>query len=190
MNMLSRFIPFVNEQFTFHEKMAERFAIDPKRAQKHRSTAIQFKELITAIESLNGKNSAQELAQFAFGVQKPSPNVEQALEDATAKKTPKLYLDLDEIEGLPEELIQELSVSEGDKIDYVIIRSVDECGGVASIDRILLSLYRKTNDVMKRSTLTSRIYRLVQKGQLYNVPNRKGVYSLRELTAEESQRLD
>lgn len=186
MSMLSPFLPFVNDQFSFHEKMAERYASDPRRSEKHRKTAAQFKDLIEAMEILD--DPARQLMRNLQG-HNPIAELPTAVPPAT-KKTAKLYLDLQEIEGLPDELIQELSVSEGDKIDYVIIRSVEECGGVASIDRILLSLYRKTNEVMKRTTLTSRLYRLVQKGQLFSVAGKKGVYSSREMTPEEASQLD
>jgi hypothetical protein len=38
---------------------------------------------------------------------------------------------------------------------------------------------------MKRSTLTSRAYRMVQKGNLFSVPTKKGVYSTHELTEDQ-----
>ncbi|MGD8327688.1 MAG: hypothetical protein PVF65_12305, partial [Sphingomonadales bacterium] len=94
-----------------------------------------------------------------------------------------------EVEGLPEELLTELSLSESDKIDYTILSLVSELGGVATLDRLLVSLYQETKEIFKRATLNARIYRLIQKGLLHSVPGKKGVYSERELSEEEVQRL-
>jgi len=176
MESLSKFIAFVNEQSDFHEKMAEKFTkSDARRAEKHTSTATTFKEL------------ALELA--AFPEKLAAAQQSKTKSDATKKPIKSLYLGLDEVEGLPDELIKELGLSDGDRTDYSILRIVDDCGGIASLDRIMFCLYQNTKEIIKRPLLTSRLYRMSQRGQIFSVPDRKGVYSTRELTPQEADEL-
>jgi len=167
--MLEKFIPFVKEQSAFHARMADLFGPnsrqqDLKRSQKHAESSAKFAELAQALEQ----------------AEKAPPVV------ATAPSKPKqLSLGFDEIQDLPDELLQELSISDADRTDYAILQIIEECGGIASLDRILVGLYKATGEVMKRTTLTSRAYRMVQKGNLFSVPTKKGVYSTHELTEDQ-----
>jgi hypothetical protein len=173
MDKVSKYLPFVNDQREFHETMAAKYAsTSPKRAERHIATAALFKELGEDLERLPSI-----LSQRAETTTSPQPKAQSPIS-----------LTFDDIQGLPDELLQELSFSDGDKTDYSILKVVEEIGGVASIDRILVGLYRKTGEIMKRNTLTSRLYRMGQKGMLFSVPGKKGVYSTEELT--ESQALD
>ncbi len=158
---MSSFIEFVNSQLSFHERMADKLKANPKRAEKHQETAESFRKLLIYLESITNTSE-----------QRP-------------KKAIQLSLSFEEIEGLPPELVQELSVSDGDRMDFTIMRIVEELGGIASLDRILIGIYRETGEVMKRNTLTSRVYRMGQKNLLFPVPGKKGVYSLKELTEVE-----
>lgn len=174
MSNLLKYVPLVNEQAAFHEHMAKKFAYDKRRSDKHSGTASWFRQLIADIESPEDK-----LSQVS---------TLPATVDPVPQPQKKIQLDLsyDEVQGLPSELIQELSVSEGDKVEFAILKTIRELGGVASLDRILVGIYKETNEIIKRTTLTSRVYRMSQKGLVFSVPNRKGAYSLRELTQEEA----
>lgn len=166
--MVREFADFVNGQAEFHEAMAKKFVHDKNRLDKHLTTARQFRSLHAALMSAGqGQQSTS----------------------APANGPVQLDLTFEEVEGLPAELVQELSISDGDRTEFVILKIIRELGGIASLDRILVGLYRQTNEIMKRTTLTSRIYRMTQKGLLYSVPNRKGVYSTRELTPEDVEKL-
>jgi hypothetical protein len=167
--MLEKYLPFVKDQCAFHKRMAENFGPEskhpnPGRSEKHAETSAKFAELAAAIEE-----AVKALAQNTNKPLKPH----------------QLSLSFDEIQGLPDELLQELSISDGDRIDYTILRIIEDAGGMASLDRILVGLYKETGEVMKRVTLTSRAYRMTQKGILHSVPNKKGVYSTQELTEKE-----
>jgi hypothetical protein len=173
MSNLLEFIAFVKDQANFHAKMALAFGPNSKRpeqrrAERHQASAQTFNALANAIQE-----------------------ADRLLEEATPKpiKPKQLSLGFDEIEDLPDELLQELSISDGDRIDYLIVRLIEEGGGVASLDRLLVGLYRATGEVLKRATLTSRIYRMSQKGLIFSVPGRKGVYSIRELSEAEANAL-
>jgi len=87
-------------------------------------------------------------------------------------------------------LLSELS--EGaipDKGETVLLNILEARGGIASLDQILVSLYKKTGEVMKRTTVTSKLYRMVQKGTVFPVPIKKGIYSTSKLSDEDVSRL-
>ena len=170
MSSLENFIPFVNGQIEFHEKQANKFSGSNEfRKKMHLSTSEKFKELHTsmleAMDSLLNNGS-------------------------TAKSTPsKLSLIPEDLEGLPEELINELSISEADKTEFLILNIIQENGDVASLDKILVGIYKKNGEIMKRPTLTARLYKMSQKDLIFNVQGKKGVYSTRELSPEEIEKL-
>lgn len=171
---LLRHLPLVKSQAEFHAAMAAKFGEGskipmPKRAAKHAATSLQFQELTLDMEE------ASKLLE-----QGPRP---------TASKPVQLSLSFEELEGLPQELLQELSFSDGDRTDYTIIRLIEDLGGIASLDRILFSLFKQTGEINKRSALTSRLYRMAQKGMIFPVPNKKGAYSTQELTEEEAAKI-
>jgi len=93
----------------------------------------------------------------------------------------KSDLRFEEIMDLPEDLREELSFSRADKLEMTICTILREFNGVASIDRLLVELYRKTNAVYKRIALTTKIHRMIKKGKLFSVPQRRGYYSLFEV---------
>ena len=75
-------------------------------------------------------------------------------------------------------------ISESDKAEFTIVSLIDESGGVASLDQILVALYRKTGEISKRLGLNSRLYRMVQKGLIHSVPGKKGVYSTKPIVED------
>lgn len=174
MKTLQERIDFVKTQIQFHDKKAayfergiERFPANKKRMEAHREMASKFTDLwafLTAV-LLDGTAAPHRPAQL------------------------RLALTPDEIEGLPQELLDELSISEADKADFAVLSVVDDAGGVLSLDKILIGLYRKTGEVNKRTQVNSRIYRMIQKGSMFPVPGKKGVYSTRELSDEEAENI-
>lgn len=156
------FLEFVNEQANFHSRMAEKHASDTRRRDAHTRTSDRFREL----------------EEFLKGLKEEKP---------TDKKP--LMLSWDEVAELPEELLAELSISDADKTEFNVLSVVRDAGGVISLDRLLIGYWQLTGEVMKRAQMTNRIYRMIQKGMLYSVPNRKGVYSIQELSEEEAANL-
>ncbi len=170
MKTLEECIEFVKGQVVFHEKKgvhfkhaSEKYPAGMKRAESHFLMAAKFSEMLSCLESL-----------ASTGLHVPSVTLS------------KIGLTLEELNGLPPELLEELSISEADKADFEVISVVNEAGGVLSLDKILIALYRKTGEINKRTQINSRIYRMTQKGTMFPVPGKKGVYSTRELTEEES----
>jgi len=161
MGRLKEFCDFVKEQAEFHLRMANKHVSDHRRHALHLRTGDTFNELYDYLDSLiQGRAGRQ-----------------------------RLSLSWDELTDLPQELISELSISEADKTEFNVLAVLEKEGGVASLDRILVGYYRLTGEVMKRSQMTNRIYRMTQKGMMYSVPGRKGVYSLEELSDEDAAEL-
>ncbi|WP_213272166.1 hypothetical protein [Hyphomonas sp.] len=83
----------------------------------------------------------------------------------------------EDLSDLPKELRAELSVSKTDELEDQLATVINAAGREADIDMILIYLFRKFNVVQTRRFLQNKLYRMVQKGLLYSVPGRKGVYS-------------
>ena len=67
----------------------------------------------------------------------------------------------------------------------------NELGGIASIDEIMVGLWRLTSEEHELEVLASKIYRMTRKDILHSVPGRKGIYSTSkgapQNTADESE---
>jgi hypothetical protein len=172
MNKVETFIHFVKEQIAFQEKMANKYDDNAYRHNLHIKTAGKLNELLAYMEEIEERGHAR---------------FDSNNRGDSAKK--RIKLTLEDIQNIPEELIKELNVTETDKQDLVIEHVIASSGGVLSLDKILVELYRKTREIHKRSTLISRLYRMVQRGVIYNVPGKKGVYSTYELSEQDAKRM-
>lgn len=164
--ILEKLVSFVNEQLAFHESRATVYKNTPARQKKHVETAEGMRAVLEYINKTNvePKNS-----------QKP--------------KQLRLSLTPADLEGIPEELVEELSISGVDRVEFTILALLEDAGGIMSLDQILIGLYHKTKEINKRQTITSRLYRMSQKGLIFSVPSKKGVYSLQRLSEQEAYRL-
>jgi hypothetical protein len=108
---------------------------------------------------------------------------------ASVRKAKRLALSWEEVEGLPKEVLDELSVTEADHAEFNIASAVRALGGVAALDRIIVYLYKEFGEIQKRASLNQRLYRMTQKDMIYSVPGKKGVYSTEQLTDEEAAEL-
>ncbi len=52
----------------------------------------------------------------------------------------------------------------------------------------MIEPYRRTRDVPKRNTITSRLFRMAGRGVIYNVPGKKGPYSTYDVSEEEQEK--
>lgn len=155
---------FVNDQISFHHHIAEqaREAGDERRLTRHQTIMKRYADLVMVLSDYKER----------------------------AKKPPqRLALSWEEVQGLPPELLRELSVSDGDKLEFEVLKIMEDLGGVASLDRLLVALYQSTGEVHQRTWLNNRLYRMGQKEMLYSVPKRKGVYSLEPMSKEDAAEL-
>lgn len=171
MSILAKHLEFVNEQIVFHEKMVSKVGATSFRGTLHKSTTDKFKALAADLENADKLLDA------------PQPARPQT------KGQVQLSLTIDDIAGLPEELVQELSLSDADKTEFEIVNSIEEAGGIISLDKLLISLYKRTGEVHKRNSLYSRLGRMASKNLIYYVPGKKGVYSTDQLSTEDVARM-
>lgn len=169
---------FIMEQVKFHDSRAQEFAATPGRANRHISTSIEFKEVVAGIVKLE-----QEINSLN--------NKINDIETSKAKKSGQLTLSLtpDDLDGLPDDLISELSISGANKSEYSIMKLLEDFGGIMSLDQIIVGLYRMTKEINKRVAVTNRLYRMTTKGLVFSVPNKKGVYSLKRLTENDTKKM-
>ena len=170
MSILQKYLTFVKEQELFHQKQAEHFLSkgNSYRANLHKTTAENFSALALDIESV-GKDS-----DIPRGVSK------------TINKLPfQLSLSIEDIEGLPPELIKELNLSDTDKTEFAITSAIENAGGIISLSKLLIALYKDTGEIYKRIDISSRMARMANKNIIYYVPGKKGVYSTEQLTSDE-----
>ena len=160
MKTVTDHITFVNEQIAFHDARVQMYGNNKSRKNKHLQTLISFKELSSFLKSV----------------------------DESSEKKPKQYsLNLlpEDLEGLPAELMDQLSITSADKAEFLILSLMENAGGIMSLDQILVQYYKETKEVIKRTAMTNRMYRMVQKGLAFSVPHKKGVYSTTELDVKE-----
>ena len=93
--------------------------------------------------------------------------------------TDGINLTADDLENLPPEMLAQLGLSDSDYVELDIVRIINGFGGMASLDKILVNLYREKNEIFERTGLNAKLYRMIKKGLIYGVPGRKGVYSTR-----------
>lgn len=175
MSILNKHLVFVNEQVAVQSRLAKKYAKDNARSALHTASRDSF---IHLLDAMNEADEALDKAEAAAG------------EARSQVQTPALTLTPDELEGLPKELLQELS--EGavpDKIEAAILAAIRGRDGIASLDQILVAVYRQTGELVKRNTLTSKLYRMAQKQTIYSVPEKKGAYSLKRISFEDAQRM-
>jgi len=172
MSILAKHIALVKEQIAFHDNMTQKFGITTFRANLHKSTADKFRALVDDLVIADGALDAPSLKKVT-----------------QAKGPIQLSLTINEISDLPDELVKELSFSDADKTEFEIVNSIEEAGGIISLDKLLIALYKRTGEVHKRNSLYSRLARMATKNLIYYVPGKKGVYSTEQLSSEDVARL-
>lgn len=119
-------------------------------------------------------------------------SLKQFLESHVKEKpaSNSLHLTPNDLIGLPEELIKELNISDSDKQDFFLMEVIEDLGGIASIDKIMIQAYRKNGEILERQKLSAKLYRMVSKDLIHSLPSKKGVYSLQPITEEEEQNME
>ncbi len=91
---------------------------------------------------------------------------------------PNLDARAPDVADLPAELLRELSAGHTDVLEARIIEVFGILGGSASLDQLLIGLFRKFHVIQKRRFLQNKIWRMVRKGRLHTVPKVRGMFSL------------
>ena len=82
--------------------------------------------------------------------------------------------DLGDLSELPDELFEELSIAKPDELTKRLLLAVNSYGNMATLDQILVALYRKFGEVYERRTIQNKLYRAPG---IYQVPGEKGMFS-------------
>ena len=162
MNNIIEHIAFVNEQVAFHETRVEMYEKNKQRKNKHLQTLKSFFSLRDLLSNIENQSSS-------------TP------EQLTLSLRPE------DLDGLPDELVAELSITSADKAEFLIASLMKEAGGVMSLDQVLVSYYKSTGEIVKRAAMTNRMYRMAQKGLVHSVPEKKGIYSTNPAPESESE---
>lgn len=91
--------------------------------------------------------------------------------------TQPLNPELGDLSDLPSELVEELNVAKADELENQIFTVMSAFGGTATLDQILVGLFRKFKVVQKRRFLQGKLYRMSKSELIWSVPDRKGAYS-------------
>lgn len=156
-------VDFVNEQIAYQVQRSEHYdkQNDAVRADAYRKRAEQFRQLAEFIQ----QNCSQNLSPLK----------------------PSVYISPEDIKNLPQELLDQLNISDSDRSDFQIIEAINSVGGVASIDKILIAYYHLTKEIYDRQKLMAKLYRMSVKKMLYSHPHKKGIYSTSEINDTETK---
>lgn len=97
--------------------------------------------------------------------------------------TTALPPEIGDIHDLPQDLLDELSIATADEIEDQIVTVINAYGGTATLDQILVGLYRKFKTAQKRRFLQNKLYRMPM---VWSIPGKKGIYSTEEPQPQES----
>jgi hypothetical protein len=100
------------------------------------------------------------------------------MSDGTDKKIGKRIGDTSD---LPPELLKHLNITKLDDVEERIISTLrTRYEGIASIDEILVGLYRDFQYIPEdRRTFASKLYRMCKAGHLESVSGKKGVFRIK-----------
>lgn len=170
-------VEFVKSQIAHHTRSIRYHESrkDEPKARRHRGILKRFEELLTKIEAIN-----QEYPDHPNG-------------KVTIRRIEAIGNRLGNLDDLPEEIRNQLVSVQYDELETQILEVINErYGGIATIDEILVGLWREHNDVHPRDVLANKIYRMTRKEYLHSVAGRKGVYATQpvedaedEVTSEE-----
>lgn len=79
----------------------------------------------------------------------------------------------DNSQTLPDELVAQLSKSYMEDQSFLALFK----NGPASLDELLIQIYKQSGQIIERKTLNSKIYKFVRKG-LIEKTNKKGTFKL------------
>ena len=157
MDNISDYIAFLNKRFEYHSRKSVEFRANERSSTLHKGTANKHKEIIGWFEEYL----------------RDPPITRKSINDLFSINP----LDLD---ALDEDVRAELSVSDSDVQDAQILELLEIAGRSLDLNEIIVGCARKYGTKHKRTQLTARIHRLINKNEIMVVG--KGEYSLPQST--------
>jgi hypothetical protein len=172
MAKIDHYVDFVKDQVGVQERLAKKHLEDSYRRGLHLKSANSFSELAKFLETIQSKGT-ENTSYLNRG-------------DSPLKR---ILITFEDIDGAPDELLKELNISDTDKQELLIEYIIAQSGGILSLNKIMVELYKRTREIPSRTIVTSRLYRMAGRGMIYNVPGKKGVYSTFELSEQDAKRM-
>lgn len=174
---------FIKRQADFHARVSfrlrERIRVDPESPGAKRAA-----EKLPAMERLASSfakivDAVDEDVRRAAQAQLPTENNQAGFDPSIlALLANPTTLSSKDIEGLPNELIAQLQISDADKFRWDVTSLIERTPNKQiSIEVLLIALYRLQGRIYERVELSNRMYRLARKGLIYPVQGRKGWYT-------------
>jgi len=142
-------------------------------------TMREIADLLRAFAKKNRElkkaDHAEKLEGYAAAVDAMTERIIH-LEGLTSAMPPKLG----NIHDLPPALQRELSIRKSNELDDQIVTVINAYGGEATVDQILVGLYRKFGLIQKRRSVQARLEKIAG---ITEVTERKGHYSTAPQTA-------
>lgn len=132
-----------------------------------------FTQAKKAYEARDNRDKAIEMSQHEAALRAFIRDYER-LDDLTR---PIPIVHGEDLSDLPKALLAELSVAKTDDLENQIVTVINAAGKEADIDTILIYLYRKFEVTQTRRYLQNKLWRMVQKQQLFSLPGKKGHYT-------------
>lgn len=113
-------------------------------------------------------------------------DLEHLSNSQTSKQFDPINLLPSDLIDLPPAVIAQLALTESDNYELDLVRLIDSVGGIISLDKLIILLFREKGEIVDRTQLNARLNRMMRKGVLFSYPKRKGVYSTKELSDEKT----
>lgn len=164
-NLVKRQIQYFQSQIARHPPSHPDF--DQYKLEKYGRLLRDFQDLLHFLESLpDGSQTAatapDAVAKTPVAESVPPPS---RIEGVDAKG---------DLSGLPAELLKQLSRGFTEAETDPVLKIINERGGTATLDEILIDLYRKHGEIAKRNVTSAKLYRL---GKRELVWSSKGTYT-------------
>jgi hypothetical protein len=174
--ILDEQIAFVKDQQGYHERQRARTTEkgETRNALRHEVFRNNFGHLQASLEQLN--------ALLANPVPTAASHTDQSLVVTDAALAAVLsnptQVSPQMLEGLPPQLLEQLSISETDRFQWQVVDLINRTPDkIISIEVLLIALFRATGKVLERTELSNRIYRMMRKKMIYGVSGKKGWYT-------------
>lgn len=177
-------IAFVNRQLSYYKRRAahptKKGGVIPPVYQE---SVDKLEALLSFLISIKNGNQNVLCGQSDI-VSYPEDKLLPKIEEVNTKASlPASFFDdtfeptASELFSLPVSfLTNSLGKTEDDLLDLKIIEMV-QMAGTISLSKIMVGLYMLTGVEHSRIKIMQRAYKLIRKGYIYSVPNKKGVYS-------------
>jgi hypothetical protein len=160
--MLDKFIALVKGQIRHYETQIDRF---PPSDPRTRPAQVEFYRRLM--------NEHCELLVYLEGQLKKTNGATEDPEKPVDIETPGE----DNLSDLPEELLAQLSGRAKKGQADPIVQIINDHGGVATLDEILIDLYRRHREINTRTLISNKLYRLGKQGLVKAIEGKKGVYT-------------